>query len=60
MFHYHVSLHNDFYERQKEMPEKQERSVWMEINFVLGKNRGHKPIDLHGGSIVVVKQAGRQ
>ena len=55
-----MSLHNNFYERQKEIPEKQERSVWMEINFVLEKNRGHKPIGLGGGSIVVVKQVGSE
>ena len=34
-------------------------SVWTEINFVLGKNGGHRPISL-GGRLIVVRQAGRQ
>ena len=30
----------------------------MEINFLLGKNGGHRPSSLGGRSIVVVRQAG--
>ena len=35
---------------------KQERFVWTEINFALGKNRGQKPSDLGCRSMVVVMQ----
>ena len=29
------------YRRRKSMAQKQERFMWMEINFVMGKNGGH-------------------
>ena len=41
------------------MPQKQERFVRTEINFVLGKNGGYMPSSLGGRSIVVSRQAGR-
>ena len=40
------------------MPQKQERFVRTEINFVLGKNGGYMPSSLGGRSIVVGRQAG--
>ena len=42
------------------MPQKQEKFVCMEINFVLRKNEGHLPSSLGGRLIVVFRQAGRQ
>ena len=39
------------------MPQKQERFMRMEINFILGKYGGHMPSSLGGRSIVVVRQA---
>ena len=39
------------------MPRKQERFMWMEINFALGKYGDHYPSGLGGQSFVVVKQA---
>ena len=36
---------------------KKERFVWMEINFVLGKNGGHTPNSLGDRLIVVVRYA---
>ena len=30
--------------------------VWMDINFILGKNRGHRPSSLGSRSIVVVNK----
>ena len=44
---------------------EKERFVWMEINFVLGKNGGHTPNSLGGRLIVMVRyacmhQAGRE
>ena len=38
------------------MPQKYERFVQTEINFVLGKNGGYMPSSLGGGSILVVRQ----
>ena len=42
------------------MPQKQERFVRMEINFILGKNGDHMPSSLGGRLIFVVRQASRQ
>ena len=39
------------------MPQKQERFMRMEINFILGKYGGHMPSSLGGRSIFVVGQA---
>ena len=39
------------------MPQKQERFVRMEINFILGKNGGYMPNTIGGRSIVLVRQA---
>ena len=39
------------------MPQKQERFMWMEINFVLEKNGGHTPSSLGSKLIVMVRQA---
>ena len=36
---------------------KKQRFVWMEINFVLGKNRGYMPNSLGGRLLIVVRQA---
>ena len=36
------------------MPQKYEKFVRMEINFVLGKNGGHRPSSLGSRSVVVV------
>ena len=38
------------------MPQKYERFVQTEINFVLGKNGGYMPSSLGGRSILVVRQ----
>ena len=37
---------------------KQERFLWMEITFVLGKNKFHNPIGLGSKLIAVVRQVG--
>ena len=39
---------------------KQEKFVWMEINFVLEKNRDHIHSNLSDTLIVVIKQVGSQ
>ena len=39
------------YQRQETMTQKQERFMWMEINFALGKNGGYMLSSLGGKSI---------